>query len=447
MISVKVKKGFQLKLAGAPTPDLTELENPSHLAVLPERIPFIKPRLKVKIGDSVQRGSALFEDKRNPEIRFLSPGGGRIEGIHFGPRRVIQEIVIQLDASEASVEFPSLSETDLDTVDRQTLVKMILNVGMWSWLRALPFRDVPHPSTAPPAIFVTVGNLEPFHPKPEVFLEGKVELFRYGIKVLRRLSKGPVNVAAAEADQYVRSEFNGLVSHIYFGAYPAHDPGVLVYHTKSSVNENRTWYIDAQDLLLLAEALKTGAYPIERTVTVAGSLAQERRHFKTRIGVPLKHLAKGISGEHTPRYVMGGIFTGYTAHADSHLGLFETSLVVLPEGDEREFLTLFRPGYKKPTYSRAYLSALNAGAFEMDCNRHGGLRACIACNHCTEVCPVDILPQLTYKSILAEEIEEALAHGLLDCVECGLCAYVCPSKIELHGTLKNARAAYYKEQA
>jgi Na+-transporting NADH:ubiquinone oxidoreductase subunit A len=62
-----------------------------------------------------------------------------------------------------------------------------------------------------------------------------------------------------------------------------------------------------------------------------------------------------------------------------------------------------------------------------------------------DVCPVEILPQLTYKSILAGEVEESLEHGLLDCVECGLCSYVCPSKIELFDTLKTARAAYYKE--
>jgi Na+-transporting NADH:ubiquinone oxidoreductase subunit A len=82
----------------------------------------------------------------------------------------------------------------------------------------------------------------------------------------------------------------------------------------------------------------------------------------------------------------------------------------------------------------------------MDCNFHGEERACINCGYCAEVCPVDILPQFTYKSILTDEIEEALAHGLLDCVECGLCTYVCPCKIELCDTLKNTKKAYYLEQ-
>jgi Na+-transporting NADH:ubiquinone oxidoreductase subunit A len=83
----------------------------------------------------------------------------------------------------------------------------------------------------------------------------------------------------------------------------------------------------------------------------------------------------------------------------------------------------------------------------MDCNRHGGRRACIQCNFCTQVCPVDILPQLTYKAILAGEVEEALAHGLLDCVECGLCSLVCPSKIELFQTLREAREKFRAEMS
>jgi len=77
---------------------------------------------------------------------------------------------------------------------------------------------------------------------------------------------------------------------------------------------------------------------------------------------------------------------------------------------------------------------------------HGEERACVNCGYCSDVCPVDILPQFTLKSLLVDEIEEALAHGLLDCVQCGLCTYVCPSKIELADTLTRFKASYYKER-
>ena len=82
----------------------------------------------------------------------------------------------------------------------------------------------------------------------------------------------------------------------------------------------------------------------------------------------------------------------------------------------------------------------------MNCNMNGEERACVNCGTCATICPVDILPQYAMKAVLAEEIDDALAHGLLDCVECGLCTYVCPSKIEICETLKQAKHEYYREQ-
>ena len=138
--------------------------------------------------------------------------------------------------------------------------------------------------------------------------------------------------------------------------------------------------------------------------------------------------------------------TGFGTDPHSYLGLFETALSLIPEGNRKgELLGLFRPGYRKASYSRVFLSALNNEDLPMNCSVHGGDRACIACGYCALVCPVDILPQFTLKAILAGEVEEALQHGLLDCVECGLCSYVCPSKIDLFETLKNAKADFYRE--
>ncbi len=449
MVPVHLKKGYSLQIAGAPSPQLESLNKPTHVAALPERIPFVKPRLKVKVNDRVQVGSVLFEDKRNTEIQFLSPGSGKVVKIGLGPRRVIQEIVIELDEEETFRQFQTFSENDLETAERNELIQTIIQGGLWPLIRMLPFRDWPDPwaTPPPPGIFVTIGNLEPFHPKPEVFLNGKEERFRYGVKILNRLANEHVFVAVSQDDHVVLSEFGDLITHTYSGDYPAHDAGVLLYHTKSAPIDNRSWYMDAQDLLLLAELLQTGRYPTARTVVLAGSMATQRQHYRTRIGVPLRHLMANRAEEGDIRYIVGGILTGYTSTEDSYLGFFETGLNLLSAGKDREALASFQPGFKKPSYSRTFLSVFNRDDFIMNCNVHGGVRACIACNYCPDVCPVNILPQLTYKSILVEEVEESLAHGLLDCVECGLCSYVCPSKIELFDTLKNAKAAYYKEQA
>ncbi|WP_054688769.1 hypothetical protein [Desulfosarcina cetonica] len=91
MNAIHLKKGFSPKIAGIPARQLRELEKPRHVGMVPRHIPFIKPRLLVQEGDTVAIGTPLFEDKRNPRIRFPSPGGGTVTRIVFGPRRVIEK--------------------------------------------------------------------------------------------------------------------------------------------------------------------------------------------------------------------------------------------------------------------------------------------------------------------------------------------------------------------
>jgi len=446
MIAIKVKKGYDFRyIAGQPALEAEKLEKPACVAVLPEKIPFINPRMLVGTGDSVKIGSVLFEDKRHPAVKFLSPGGGEIAQINFGPRRIIKEIVIRLSENEAQAEFDSLSEKALEQIEREKLVAMLLNGGMWQLIRAFPFRDIPDPETIPPAIFVSLGAKEPFQPAPEVYLNGlngKKEIFGYGIKILHKLAQ-KVYVGASVDNPSVLKELGENITHVCQGAYPADDPGVLLYHSKKSSSENRSWYIAGQDVLLLAQFLMTGAYPIERIVAVGGTSAPKKKHFITRVGVPLAHLAPGVNGD--VRFTAGGIFRGYAASKESYLGLYETSLTLLPESSEKELFGFARPGFEKPSYSRAFLSFFNKSALTVNCNLHGDERACINCGTCAEVCPVDILPQFAFKCVLADEVEESLQHGLLDCVECGLCSYVCPSKVEICTILKKAKAAYYKE--
>ncbi len=445
MKNIRIRKGYNLKVAGSPAATAQKTRQPTHLALLPEHIPFVKPRLKISKGDPVALGTPLFEDKRNPQILFLSPGGGRISDIRYGPRRVIQEIIIELDETEKAVEFKRHSQEEIDNMSREQLIQAIVSGGLWSLIKELPFRDHARPDVVPPAMYICLDSLEPFHPLPQVYLNGNESLFRFGLNVLNKLAAAPVYVCQHEKNTDSASSLNGIINLTYTGNYPAHDPGVLLYRMKSSPKENRAWFINGQDVLLIARLLRNGVYPTERVVSLGGSGAPQAKHFITRMGAPLSVIA----AEQTEgwRYIQGGILTGYKAASQSYLGYLETALNLLPKGDHKgELLGLFSPGYRKPTFSRAFLSALNRDNLEMNCNMHGGERACIACGYCALVCPVDILPQFTYKAILAGEVEESLEHGLLDCAECALCSYVCPSKIELYETLKTAKAEFYKEQ-
>ncbi len=444
---IRIKKGYNLKVVGSPSVSVQKTEQPTHLALLPEHLPFVKPRLKVAKGDHVALGSPLIEDKRNPKIQFLSPGGGCITDIRFGPRRVIQEIIIKLNETEKAVDFERYSPEDIDKMSRDQLIQALITGGLWPLIKELPFRDHASLEVEPPCLYVILDSLEPFHPLPKVYLNGNDALFRFGLKVLNKLAAAPVYVCRHEKHSDLASTFDDIINLTYTGNYPAHDPGVLLYRMKTSASENRAWFINGQDVLLIARLLRNGVYPSERIVSLGGAGASDPRHVISRMGSPMSVIAAERAEIENCRHIQGGILTGFNAASQSYLGYFETALNLLPEGNHRgELLGLFNPGYRKPTFSRAFLSAINQDELEMNCNMHGGERACIACGYCALVCPVDILPQFTYKAILAGEIEESLEHGLLDCVECGLCSYVCPSKIDLFESLKKAKAEFYKEQ-
>jgi len=201
-------------------------------------------------------------------------------------------------------------------------------------------------------------------------------------------------------------------------------------------------------VILLGDFFLSGRYPIQRIVSLGGSLAPTAGHVSTRAGVPLEHLCGDApTGRPAARFIVGGVFTGYTGSADSFMGFYQNALNLIDDGDREEPLGFIRLGFDKPSYSNAFLSALRRRPLPMDCGQHGEVRACVNCGTCAQICPVDILPQFTMKCLVADEIEEALAHGLLDCSECGLCTYACPSKIELREVLRAAKAQYYKEIA
>ncbi len=56
---------------------------------------------------------------------------------------------------------------------------------------------------------------------------------------------------------------------------------------------------------------------------------------------------------------------------------------------------------------------------------------CIRCGHCSEVCPVMLVPNLLADHCRNDEFTRAEQYQLFDCIECGCCSYVCPSTIPL----------------
>lgn len=447
MQTVNVKNGYNLNLAGAPQSALVQRNAGPYMGLALHRLTFVKPRLAVTVGQKVKIGEVLFFDKNNPDLQFMAPAGGEITAIEYGARRALRQITIKRDADEESVIFPAFDNAALAKLDRADLVRHIAAGGLWYLLRELPFRKAADMAAEPARIFVVLDSLEPFKPDPKVYLEGQADLFAYGLQVLRKLCSGPVTLIIAADNTELQQRFAGEDVLAFKGRYPAHDPGVLLYHTKTNAAENRAWYIDGQDLLHVAYLLRAGRYPTRRIYAVGG-VPVRAGHVKARLGANVAEIT-GFDGREHWRVIAGSVFNGYETAPQTFAGPLDNSFFVINAGDRQgKFVAWMLFGLKATTSFRAHLSAwLPRRKRALNCNMHGGLRSCISCNQCARLCPVDILPNLAWKALLAGEIEEALAHGLLDCAECGLCSYGCPSKIELTEAFVKAKADFYKESA
>jgi Na+-transporting NADH:ubiquinone oxidoreductase subunit A len=444
MKTVKIKKGWQFKITGQPSQLLTDCPAATHIACVADKLPFIKPRLLVQKGDHVLIGSVLFEDKKNPDLKFLSPGCGFISDITYGLRRVIQEIIIALEDKESHETFNVFSDARLEQTDRKILISELMTGGMWPLIRQLPFRKIADPDSVPNAVWVCLGSTDPFQPSAHVYLKDQDDFFEFGLKALRRLVD-TVNISGYDEPANQKRFAANMVTHRIVGKYPSSDPGVVLYHTKQSAAENQDWYIDGQDVINIGKFLKTGIYPTDRVVAFSDGTAKNSGHIKTRSGICLKDLASPDLNDQNKKWVVGGVLSGYTSTRDSFLDLHQASVMLIDETVESELFGFVRPGFKKLSNSRTVIASLFSKPLTVNNDMHGEERPCINCGYCASICPVDIMPQYTYKSLYADEIEEALAHGLLDCVECGLCSFVCPSKIDLSDYLIDARHRYHKE--
>jgi len=443
---LRIKKGFNHPLSELKiTANFqTNLKEPEKIAVLPFALKGIRPKLLVNQNDFVKTGTPLFHHKNNSELVFLSPGCGKISNIEVGQKRIIQKIEIELDETQDFEELHSVTESSLRNISIDDLAEVFLKDGLWPFFRSLPFNTIPDPCERPDIIFVKMSDNVPFYPLPESWLKHRLKAFNHGISVLKKFSESVV--VYADKNNHSIGECAGSIDYQITGKYPAYDPGVVFYRIKEKANV-KAWYIDGQSIINIGETLAHGKFFTDKIFIVGSSSFDRPYHVKSRIGAPVSSLlGSDYKFKKNHRFISGDIFKGLKTSADGYTGFYESALTILPEGNEKEFLGFLKPGTKKESYSKTFLSALFKSQTKTDCNTHGEKRACINCTYCEQVCPVNILPQFTMKALYGDDIESALSHGLLDCTECGLCSYVCPSKISLSEIFKEAKDNYLKEE-
>lgn len=113
---------------------------------------------------------------------------------------------------------------------------------------------------------------------------------------------------------------------------------------------------------------------------------------------------------------------------------------MLKEGREKELLGWVAPGRDKYSITRTTLGHfLKNKLFNLSTDTHGGERAMVPIGNYERVMPLDILPTMLLRDLLAGDTDSAQALGCLELDEedLALCTYVCPGKYEYGPVLRH----------
>ena len=450
----KIKKGLSLPIAGRPDQSQIERKTVTRVALLGDDYVGMKPALAVAIGDDVLLGQTLFTDRRNSSIRFTSPGSGRVAEINRGARRSFESIVIDLDDKEDEITFESFPESCLSGINRESVIKLLTESGLWTSLRARPYGKIADPDTEPHSIFVNAMDTNPLAPSFEKTLEGREEEFKHGLSVISRLTRGKLYLCKEKGARIPSTRMVHLTVEEFSGPHPAGNVGTHI-HFLDPVDKHKTvWHISADDLIAVGILFATGRLSTERVLSLAGPSVSNPRLIRTRLGASIEDIIFdeydfGGRKELETRVISGSVFSGHTATGTkNYLGRYHRQITALPEGRQKIMLAWARPGLEMFSVKNIVLSKLFSGKrFNFDTAIKGCVRAIIPNGSYEKVMPLDILPTQLLRALHINDFEEAEKLGCLELIEedLALCTFVCPSKLDYGPILRTSLSRIEKE--
>ena len=443
---ITIKKGLDVPVVGSPQQVIHDGNAIKTVATLGEEFVGMRPTMFVKVEDRVKKGQVLFEDKKNPGVKFTAQASGVVKEINRGEKRVLQSVVIEIDGDEKET-FTSYSASELSTIDRQDVVNNLVNSGLWTALRTRPYSKVPAIDSTPNAIFVSAMDTNPNAADPEVIINEQAEAFKQGLIVLSRLTEGEVFVSKAPGAN-IPVEANVNVNE-FAGKHPAGLVGTHIHFLKPVSADKFVWHIGYQDVIAVGKLFITGELDSTRVISLAGPAAKTPRLVRTVLGASTAELVANEVESGELRVVSGSLLSGSNAKGvHGYLGRYHVQLSLILEGREKEFIGYMYPGPNKFSVTRAYMSHFfPKKLFNMTTTTNGSSRAMVPIGNYERVMPLDILPTLFLRDLAAGDTDSAQQLGALELDEedLALCTFVCPGKTDYGVLLRDCLTIIEKE--
>jgi len=434
----KIKRGLDLPITGAPVQQIEQGPTARSVAVVGFDYVGMKPTMEVQVGDRVKTGQLLFTDKKTEGVRYTAPATGTIAAINRGAKRVLQSVVIDVEADDY-VQFTSYEAGKLSSLSAEQVEENLVQSGLWTALRTRPYSKVPALGSRPAAIFVNAMDTNPLAADPAVFIAEANADFNAGLTALSNLSEGKLYVCKASGSS-VDAAGNAEVAE-FSGPHPAGLSGTHMHVLEGASLSKVLWSVGYQDVIAIGRLFITGQLNTERVVALAGPQVDQPRLVRTRLGVSLEELCAGQLKSGESRIVSGSILGGRTARgAVAYLGRYHNQVSVLQEGNIREFMGWLSPGANKHSNLGIYLSALTPKKLRnFTTTTNGSERAMVPVGSYESVMPLDILPTQLLRALIVGDTEVAQKLGALELDEedLALCTYVCPGKYEYGPILRD----------
>lgn len=444
---IKVRRGLDLPIAGAPDQVVHEGPIIRQVALLGADYNGMKPTMAVREGDIVKCGQLLFTDKKNASARFTSPAAGKVVAINRGERRVFQSLVIDIEG-EDSLTFAKFDVAELPNLDRQKVKENLIESGQWVAFRTRPFSKVPAEDMVPSSIFVTAMDTNPLAADPSVVITERAEDFVNGLVVLTRLTDGPVNLCAAPGVSLPGGDLDGVREINFSGPHPAGLAGTHIHYVDPVSANKMVWSIGYQDVIAIGRLFVTGVIDVQRMVALGGPQVMNPRLLRTRLGANVNQLVIGEVANDDNRLISGSVLSGRQASSEfAFLGRYHSQISVIKEGRERQPLHYLRLGLDKHSALPAFASSFTKRLFNMTSSTNGSERAMVPVGGYEKVTALDILPIQLLRSLIVGDTEMAQNLGCLELDEedMGLYTYVCVGKHEYGRILRDNLTKIEKE--
>ena len=444
---IKITKGLDLPIKGAPQQSIQDGNSVTRVAVLGEEYIGMRPTMHVQEGEKVKKGQILFEDKKNPGVKFTAPAAGNVVEIHRGAKRVLQSVVIQLEGDESEV-FAKYSSTELASLDAAKVQENLVNSGMWTAFRTRPYSKSPALDSKPNSIFVSVMDTNPLAADPQIIIAERSEDFANGLQVISCLTDGKVFVNKAPGADIATGNATVEVNE-FSGVHPAGLVGTHIHHLDAVGQSKKVWHVGYQDVLAIGSLFTTGELDNRKVIALGGPEAKNPRLVRTLLGADVTELTAGEANTGDMRMLSGSVLLGNHAHGvHGYLGRFHNQVTILREGREKELFGWIKPGVNQHSVTRAYLGHLSPKKlFGMTTTTNGSDRSMVPIGNYERIMPLDILPTLLLRDMISGDTDGAQSLGCLELDEedLALCTYVCPGKYNYGPILRDCLEQIEKE--